>query len=170
MVQGTNWVGLKANGSRGLCLIKEFTNNYRQKRMSPRILLHVSAENVDPIHDEEKFGNRREFQNSSHLRIIVNFKTSLKSPSSSSEKNRRAHFDAATPEGPVLQQVQTTMNNEIKVHPQNFKGSIIFMSMYHDIDRTQKNHEDTCRQNSTCPSASGQRFPYRELDFSRPPR
>ena len=49
----------------------------------------------------------------------------------------------------LLQVVQTTMNDASKVHPRDFKGRIILMSMYNDIDLTQKNIEDTCRQNSS---------------------
>ena len=49
----------------------------------------------------------------------------------------------------LLQVVQTTMNDESKVHPRDFKGRIISMSMHNDIDLTQKNIEDTCRQNSS---------------------
>ena len=41
------------------------------------------------------------------------------------------------------------MNDASKVHPRDLKGRIILMSMYNDIDLTQKNIEDTCRQSSS---------------------
>ena len=53
----------------------------------------------------------------------------------------------------LLQEHQTMMENEIKVHPRDFKGRIIFMSRYNDIDWTQKNNEDICRQNASCVTA-----------------
>ena len=47
----------------------------------------------------------------------------------------------------LLQEIQTMMENEIHVLPSNFKSRIVFMSMYIDIDWTQKNNED----NGICP-------------------
>ena len=45
------------------------------------------------------------------------------------------------------------MTDEIKIRPREVKGRKIFMTMYSDIDWTQKNNEDICRQNASRVSA-----------------
>ena len=58
----------------------------------------------------------------------------------------------------LLQEIQQLMDDEIKVHPRDFKGRIILMSMYNDIEWAQKNNEDMCRQNLSCVPAYAKRF------------
>ena len=70
--------------------------------MSSRILFCVSAENVSPSNVKEILEKRREFHISLHLRNSV----------------RVENFP-----GHTTMQVQTTMNNESKVHPREFKAS-----------------------------------------------
>ena len=85
------------------------------------ILFYVLAENANPIHDQEKFGNRKEFHISSHPRNIVTSSTSLQSRWCSSGRIFPGHTTL------LLQEHQTMMENEIKVHPRDSKGRIIFM-------------------------------------------
>ena len=50
----------KAYGCRVLCLIKEFSNNYRQQCTSSRILFYVFVENANRIQHWGNLGNKRE--------------------------------------------------------------------------------------------------------------
>ena len=44
----------------------------------------------------------------------------------------------------LLQEVQILMEDELKIHPQNFEDRIMFMSMYNDIDWTRKDNRGLC--------------------------
>ena len=67
-----------------------------------------------------------------------------------------------------LQEVQTTMKNEIKVHKRDLKDLIVFMSVYSDIDWTQKDNRDICRPISSCVSACAKDFPTGSWTFVHP--
>ena len=45
----------------------------------------------------------------------------------------------------LLDEVQKMMNDD-NMHPYNFKGRIIFMSMHNDTGWDQKHNEDGCKQ------------------------
>ena len=78
--------------------------------------------NLNHIHDQEKFGNRRESHNSSH-------------PCSS------GGFSPGHTTAQLFQEVQKIMGDEIKVSF-HFKGRNIFLSMYNDIDWNQKHKRE----------------------------
>ena len=53
----------------------------------------------------------------------------------------------------LVQEVQTMMEDEGKVHPYHFKGRIIFMSMYNDIGGTRRETEKNADQTRyVCPN------------------
>ena len=65
-------------------------------------------------------------------------------------------------------QVQMMMNDEINIRPRELKGHIIFMTMYSDIDWTQKNNEDICSQNASRVSAYARNCPTGSWTFLGP--
>ena len=61
--------------------------------------------------------------------------------------------------GQLFPDVQKKMVDENMVHPFHFKGRVIFMSMYNDIDSSQKHNDDFCRKSSSRVSAYAKSFP-----------
>ena len=60
------------------------------------------------------------------------------------------------------------MTDEINIRPREVKGRKIFMTMYSDIDWTQKNNEDICRQNASWVSAYARNCPTGSWTFLGP--
>ena len=60
--------------------------------------------------------------------------------------------------GQLFQDVQKKMVENM-VHPFHFKGRVIFMSMYNDIDSSQRHNEDFCRKSPSRVSACAKSFP-----------
>ena len=85
------------------------------------ILFCVLAANANPIHDQEKFGNWKEFHISSHPRNYRDLFDIAAQPFVFEWKIFPGHTTL------LLQEHQTMMEKEIKVHPGDFKGRIIFM-------------------------------------------
>ena len=110
--------------------------------------------------EQPRSGNlwgREHFVFSSRVKSILNFMTSLESWSCSSGSFTRVHYDTASPRGQE--------DDQIKVHPQDFKDPIIFMSKYNDIDWTHKNNIDVCQHNSPHVSANATDCPAKSWTF-----
>ena len=114
-----------------------YTSNHSKKHPSSAILCCVSGEQVNRIHDWEKFGSRKELHISSNLTHRELFDIAAK-PVVFEWRIYPEHTAAQT-----LQGVQKMMVDENKVHPFHVKERVIFMSMYNDIDFAQRHNEDT---------------------------
>ena len=60
------------------------------------------------------------------------------------------------------------MEKEIKVEPRNSENRIIFMFMYNDIDRTRKDNQQVCVNNSSCVAEVVRNFSKGQWSFVEP--
>ena len=60
------------------------------------------------------------------------------------------------------------MEEELKVQPQDFKGRLIFMSMYNDIGWTSNDNQELCRHSSSRVAEDANSFPKGHWSFLAP--
>ena len=58
----------------------------------------------------------------------------------------------------ILDEIQKTMTTELKCEPEHFKGRIIFMSMYNDIDWGKRGNKENCISNAHRVTEYARRF------------
>ena len=95
------------------------------------------------IHEEDKFEKMKGSPLWFPPRRIADSTALLESRSCSSGR-----FTQDTLRRSCSRKSRLWWEDEIKVHPRDFKGRIVFMSMYNNIDWNQQNNEDICRHNS----------------------
>ena len=58
----------------------------------------------------------------------------------------------------ILKEMQKMMTSELQCEPKQFKGRIIFMSMYNDIGWSEQGYKETCVANAQRVTEYGRRF------------
>ena len=64
----------------------------------------------------------------------------------------------------LLEKIQSLMT-DFKCEPENFKNGIIFVSMYHEIERKAKGNKEQCEYNSQTVADYARKFPRGQWSF-----